>query len=112
MTLANCQAMFVAGMDLSEVEVLADGVALPCKNLVGRASALPCNILCEPLCSLLAACKWRKLGCSRASYLGRTWPSLEKYFADAYFEDNELGALFAIEDVTVEILDKLLGSLR
>ena len=105
--------MFVAGTDLSEVEVLVDGVQVPCKELTGHNSALPCSLLCEPLCNLLAAGKWRTIGCSEASYLGRTWPSLELYVDDAYFEDNApMRTPFAIRDVTAEFVDELLGSWR
>ena len=49
----HSQPLFVAGTDLSNVEVRVNGEAQLISNLVGHNEAIPCSILCKPLGDLL-----------------------------------------------------------
>lgn len=112
LTLRNCQPLLVSGTDISDVEVRVDGKAMPISSLVGHNETIPCNVLCKPLCDLLGAGLWKTLTCSKAALLVHTWPVLRGTFDYWYFHDNEPAAPLDIENVSLEFIDKLLGSLR
>ena len=95
LTFRNCQPLFVSGTDLSGVEVQVDGKSTPISNLVGHNETIPCNMLCQPLCELLGAGRWKALSCNKASLLVHTWLVLKETFDDGYFKDNEPAAPFA-----------------